>query len=510
MHLKMIARVTSGVGRKGVTMTGINRLTGFRTPEDVTDVIQNYIYDFESSDKRNKMRLGVDYYRSENTEIMNRRKLIYTEDSEGNPIAQDDPYKANNKLGSGFFKILVDQKVSYLLGNEYTFDVADQDSLTETLPRTMYSKVVKAAREASKKSRAWLQVYVDESGELGVENIPSEQIIPVYKSGSDTDLELVIRYYKVTVMNSDGEVVNVNRVEAWDDEQVVYYQQNKEGGLYYLLDEQQMESIYGKPYSNPKYHFEKNLKYGDKITKVEGHSWGQVPFVPLYNNDDEDYDLQSVKRYIDAYDIVNSDFINNLEDFQEAFWILKGYNGENLNKFLQEVKTYKTLKISEDGDAKRDTLDIPYQARKEALQGLEKDIFTFGQGVNPNQLGDGNITNIVIKSRFANLDLKCDQFEDEVRNTIMKISVLMNRYREVTNAPVIEVDDVIFDRSLMVNQVEILKASREQMGVVSDKTRLANHPWVSDVEQEQEQLEEEMSDYTDLDNVEDTETGSDE
>jgi len=479
-----------------------NRVTRFNTPEQVTEVIENFITDFEYSVKRKRMKLGTDYYRSRNTEIMNRRKLVYAEDSNGEPKAMDDPYSANNKLPSGYFKILVDQKVNYLLGNEITFDTEDEEELEDTLPQGYHKKIKKAAKETSKKARAWIQPYINSDGEFELKHIPSEQVIPVYKPHNPDELELVIRYYQVKTMNEDDEAVEVNRVEVWDDETVAYYQENHKTGLYHLIDEERLQQLFGEPYSNPKYHFERDIKFGDRLAEREGLAWGKVPFVPLYNNDEEDYDLQPVKRFIDAYDIVNSDFINNLEDFQDVYWVLKGYNGQNLTEFLRKVKAFRGFKTSHDGEARAETIDIPDQARKEALRQLEQDIFNFGMGVNPNQLGDGNITNVVIKSRYANLDLKCDQFEDEVKEFIFKLMYFVNRYREINGQEEIELDDVEFDRAMMVNETELAELANESRGHISERTRLSNDPRVSDVEREIERMEEDMEDMVDLDDVE--------
>jgi len=448
------------------------------------------------------MKQGVDYYRSQNTEIMNRKHYIYAEDEDGNPIEMEDVYKANNKLPSGFFKLLVDQKINYLLGNPLTFDVdPDDEELEDTLPRTFQKKLKKAGKEASKKAVGWLQAYIDQEGEFGIKQIPSEQIIPVYKVDNQDELELIIRYYKVRALNEDNQVVKVNRVEVWDDETVTYYQENTEDSLYHLLDEQEMKQIFGQPYSNPKYHFQEELRFGDAVEEVEGMGWGRIPFVPIYNNDEGDYDLQPVKRFIDAYDIVNSDFINNLEDFQDVYWILKGYDGENLNEFLQQVKRYKSLKVAEDGDARAETIDIPHEARKEAKEGLRRDIFKFGQGFDPDKVGDGNVTNVVIKSRFASLDLKADQFEDEIKETIKKLVYFVNEYREQQGEQPIELNKINFDRAMMINEVELLEANAQQKGNVSEDTRLANHPWVNDQEEEQAKMDEDREDVVNLDDI---------
>ena len=448
------------------------------------------------------MKQGIDYYRSQNTEIMNRKHYIYAENDEGEPVKMEDPYKANNKLPSGFFKLLVDQKINYLLGNPLTFDVdPDDEELEDTLPGTFQKKLKKAGKEASKKAVGWLQAYIDQEGEFGIKQIPSEQIIPVYKVDNQDELELIIRFYKVRALNEDNQVVKVNRVEVWDDETVTYYQENTEDSLYHLLDQQDMQQIFGQPYSNPKYHFQEELRFGDTVEEVEGVGWGRIPFIPIYNNDEGDYDLQPVKRFIDAYDIVNSDFINNLEDFQDVYWILKGYDGENLNEFLQQVKRYKSLKVAEDGDARAETIDIPHEARKEAKEGLRRDIFKFGQGFDPDKVGDGNVTNVVIKSRFASLDLKADQFADEIRGAINKLVYFVNKYREQQGEQPIELNKTNFDRAMMINETELLEANAQQKGNVSEDTRLANHPWVNDQEEEQAKMDEDREDVVNLDDL---------
>ena len=486
----------------------INRINRFQTPENVTEVINSYISDFEASETREKMRKGVDYYRSENTAIMQRQHYVYAEDDEGNPVKMIDPYRANNKLASGYFKLLVDQKINYLLGNEVTLETDDRQELEELIDDDFQQTLKQVGKAASKKAIGWVQVYIDDEGKFGYKKIPAEQVIPVYSVHNSEELELVIRYYDVRAMNEDGEVVRVTRVEVWDDEQVTYYQENTEDGLYHLLDEEQMSNIFGEPYSNPKYHFQKDLVIGDRVTEREGLAWGQVPFIPMHNNDEGDYDLQPVKRFIDAYDLVNSDFVNNLEDFQDVYWILKGYGGQNLKDFLNQVKKFKALKVAEDGDARAETIDIPTEARKEAKEGLERDIFTFGQGVNPNELEGGNITNVVIKSRFANLDLKCDQFEDEVKAFINRKLYFINRYREINNQEPIELDKIVFNRSMIMNEVELLDANAKQRGHISEDTRLSNHPWISDAEKEQEKMEQEIEDYVDLNDLLD-DTGQD-
>ena len=484
----------------------MNRINKFDTPDEVTEMINAYIADFEQSEQKEKMVQGVEYYRSENTEIMNRKFYIYAEDQNGDDIKIENPYKANNKLASGYLKILIDQKVNYLLGNDMAIKTNDDDSFQEIVGDGFQKDVKRLGKESSKKAKSWAQVYINEEGEFSYKRIPAEQIVPIYSSQNSEKLEIIIRYYSVTALNDEGKATKVNRVEVWDDEQVTFYQESTVDGNYYLLTTDEMARIFGRAYENPKYHFNKDKRIGERTVDSKGLSWGEVPFVPLYNNDEGDYDLQPVKCFIDAYDIVNSDFVNNLVDFQDIYWILKGYDGENLNKFLDQVKKFRALKVGEGGDAKPETIDVPTEARKEAKEGLGKDIFTFGQGVNPNNLEGGNITNVVIKARFANLDLKADQFEDEIIAFIYRMLYFINVYRSLKNENEIEIEEITFDRSMIMNEVELLNANNNQRGNVSEDTRLSNHPWVDDPEKEKAKMDSEGSGYN-LDDVGDGDDG---
>jgi len=365
----------------------------------------------------------------------------------------------------------------------------------------------KVGKEASKKAIGWLHIYLDRDGKFEYTAIPSEQIIPIYNSYIDDNLDMVIRYYSLSKVE-DGESVDYVRVEVWDEESVTYYEKNAEDGLFYLLGDDEMTEMFGRAFSNPKAHFYEDYVYGEVLANSNAKKWDKVPFIQLQNNDENDYDLQTVKSYVDAYDLISSDFVNNFQDFQDLYWVLKGYDGENLADFLYQVKRYKTLKVSDDGDARSERIDIPYEARKEAKEGLERDIFTFGMGVNPNAIGDGNITNVVIKSRFVLLDLKSNDFQAKMDEMIESFMYFVNFYANLKKLGEIKFDNIVYNKTMVYNENEMLESNVKQKGVVSEYTRLSNHVWVDSVEDEMERMEKELlADLPNLDELEDDEDG---
>ena len=109
-------------------------------------------------------------------------------------------------------------------------------------------------------------------------------------------------------------------------------------------------------------------------------------------------------------------------------------------------------------------------------------------GFNSAQLGDGNITNIVIKSRYALLDLKCNKLEIRLKQFMRKLLKVVLDEINAENRTDFQQKDVYFDfeREVMTNaadnaQIELIDAQRRQaeintimslQTVIGDETRL--------------------------------------
>ena len=121
------------------------------------------------------------------------------------------------------------------------------------------------------------------------------------------------------------------------------------------------------------------------------------------------------------------------------------------------------------GDVEIRTVDIPYQARQVKMEEDEKNIYRFGMGFNSAQIGDGNVTNVVIKSRYALLDLKCNKLEMKLKQFLKNIIKVV--LVEINNKYETDYDstDVYFEfkREVMTNaqdnaQIELVDAQRKQ------------------------------------------------
>ena len=77
-------------------------------------------------------------------------------------------------------------------------------------------------------------------------------------------------------------------------------------------------------------------------------------------------------------------------------------------------------------------------------------------GFNSAQIGDGNITNVVIKSRYALLDLKCNKLEKNLKKFLREIiEVILNDLNKKDGTDY-QQKDVYFDfeREIITNELD--------------------------------------------------------
>ena len=141
---------------------------------------------------------------------------------------------------------------------------------------------------------------------------------------------------------------------------------------------------------------------------------------------------------------------------------------------MVNIKAKKHVGVDEDGGVEVHTVDIPYQARQTKLDLDEKNIYRFGMGFNSAQLGDGNITNIVIKSRYALLDLKCNKLEIRLKQFMRKLLKIVLAEINDEHGTDYQQSDVWFnfEREVMTNaadnaQIEMTDAQKQQVQITT-------------------------------------------
>lgn len=463
-------RIRKGVKAGMAAVTESNTLTDGR----VIYLIENFM----SSKKRKLMMEGERYYQVDN-DIMDRKIT-----KKVNGHEEEETWKANNKLAHGKYKTQVDEKVAYLLTKPVTFKTETGENeeiyskkIKDVLGKRFQYQLTQLGYEASNKGVGWLQVYVDENGDFKTMLIPSEQCIPYWKDRSHTELEAMIRVYDTTVWQYNQEKV-VQNVEVWKADSVAYYR--LEGSLL-IYDYEKSEDAGG-----PIAHYKQGNEW-----KV----WGKVPFIPFKNNQIELPDIKFVKSLIDGYDIGRSEAANYVEEVKNLIFVLKGYGGQDLSEFMKSINEDRAIPIDDPEDGGVDTItpQMDITALREHYEQLNRDIVESGQSVNKDLDKFGSApSGVALKFMYSGLDLKCNLLEAELKNGFEMLMYFVDVYLQLTGQGSFENIgiELVFNRDMTVNESEQVQNCNNSKNVISDKTIIAHHPFVTNVEEEMKALEE--------------------
>ena len=208
--------------------------------------------------------------------------------------------------------------------------------------------------------------------------------------------------------------------------------------------------------------------------------------MPLYTNTEHVTALSGVKPHLDLYDLINSDFTNNIDDMQDAYFELKGFSGDTnqIKTFMEQLKQMKAVPTPLEGGVEAKQLEIPVEARSTYLQILEHNIYKDSMSVDVSKISGGSVTNVVIKAMFTDLDLKADKFESEIRKFLYNHIDFINANDNKSFVP-----DFKFERSTVMNKAETTETVIKLTGILSDETIMELLPYDIDYEQEKERLD---------------------
>lgn len=408
---------------------------------DNPSVLSRFIDDAVKTDRQSpikeKMSEGIKYYDYKH-DILKFRLFYYNDDGK----FVEETNRSNIKIPHAFFTEQVDQKVQYLLSNPVEFETADTELKTyleEYIDDDFQLMLQEMVEGASKKAYEFAYVYRATSGKLLFKVADSRKVVVIYDDMNE--VIAIIRYYD-TDITKDNRKVTVTKAELWDTEKTWFFVSSSDYNNRFILDESQE--------INPRFH----QVVEDSDGNLLGKGFGYIPFLKLSNNKNEKTDLEPIKALIDDYDLMACALSNNLVDFDHPIYAVKGYQSDNLDNLVTNLRTKKTVGVSQDGGIDVKTVDIPVTARKTKLETDKEAIYKFGMAFDSSQVGDGNITNIVIKSRYSLLDLKCNKTEIRLRAFIKQlldiiIQDINDRYHKSFKRQQVV---VVITRSTLINQ----------------------------------------------------------
>lgn len=358
-----------------------------------------------TSARKLNAELGEKYYEGEH-EIKQQRLFYFNSDG----MLIEDKTRSNIRIAHPFFTENVDQCVQYMMSGDDNFIRSDipelQEKLDEYFDEEFYSELSDTLADTCIAGFGYMYAYKSADDRVKFCSADKLGVVEVKARDASDGKDHIIHWYTDRIERGTREI---KRIEDWDDEQTYYYIQ--EGSKALELDES--VEINPRPHILYKKEGEDSIYYD---------AFGFVPFFRLDANRKQISHLKPVKDIIDDYDVMNCALSNNLADFDNPIYLVRGFKGDNLDELQQNLRTKKTIGVGDNGGLEVHTIEIPYQARKEKMDIDRQNIYKFGMGFDSSQVGDGNITNIVILSRYALLELKCNKLEKKVKAFLKKLA----------------------------------------------------------------------------------------
>ena len=406
--------------------------------------IKSLIESDYNSDRKKLARQGERYYEA-NHDILKCRLFYYNADGK----LVEDTSRSNIKISHPFFTELSDQLSAYILSfNENPIRAKEtaeglQDQLDEYFDDDFWTEIGDALTGGYVKGFDYIYAYKNADDRLSFQCADGMGVVEVREKDTDSNSKYIIYHYMDRI---DKGRKAIRRIQVWDDKETWYYVQSINSGSEGKIELDKEAEV------NPRPH----VVYTDNKGEKMGYSLGFIPFWRLDYNKKQISGLKPIKALIDDYDMMQCGLSNNLTDFDTPLHVVSGFQGDNLDELQQNLKTKKIIGVDEGGGVEVRTVDIPYQARKAKADEDEKNIYRFGMGFNSSQAGDGNITNVVIRSRYTLLDLKANKYEKRLKKLLKELVKVVLDEINTKNKTDYKISDVYFafERSVMTNETE--------------------------------------------------------
>lgn len=394
--------------------------------------IKRLIDDDINSAKKKRAMVGQKYYDGEH-DIKGYRMFYYNDDGE----LCEDKARSNERIAHPFFTELADQLEAFILSNDDGENIirSDVEGLQEHLDtyfdEEFWCEIGDVIKFAYVKGFEYVYAYKNGDDRIAYQCADSMGVVEVRAKDTDDNCNYYIWWYIDRIGKNNTEII---KIQVHTDKEIYFYEQAGRSGKIELDKDVEI---------NPR----PNVIYTDKKTgQKSGLPLGFVPFIRLDYTKKQFSGLMPIKSQIDDYDLMNCGLSNNLQDFDHPIYVVKGYEGQNLDKLQFNVKTKKVVGTDADGGLDVLTVNIPYEARKAKMDEDKRNIYHFGGGVNTEGLKDsGATTNLAIHHLYAGLRLKARNYKKRIKPFLKKLIEPVIDEINAKYDKAYKVEDIYFD-----------------------------------------------------------------
>ena len=409
----------------------------YTLPKDtvITNQVINDVIDYNERYK-GRFEMLERYYLGKHDGIVEREK---------------DGKLSNNKIIVNHAKYITDTNVAYLLGNPVDYQASDgieiQPLLDAYKKQTINDLDSEIAKDVSIFGLQYEYVYANENAEPKSCEVDNKNTIIVY-----------------------DDTVEHNKLFG------LIYRPIKKGDVFKYWEVIYVDKKIKRTYKS----YSKSLQ---QVGKDEPHAFGDVPLICYKNNPEFMGDFEPVLSLIDAYNLLQSDRINDKEQLVDAILLFYGVDfnaedGEELkeSRMLANIPTdakveYLTKALNE-GD-----VDI-------LRKSIETDIHKISMVPNMSDVNFvGNSSGVAIRYKLLAFEQNIKNKERYMEKGLMERFKLYNNFlftqSKMAEVPVEEVD-AVFKRNLPSNDFEISQMINNLADLVDAETLLSQLSFIKD------------------------------
>ncbi|MBB6716357.1 phage portal protein [Clostridium gasigenes] len=373
----------------------------------------------------------------------------------------------NNKLVCNHAELITDIATGYFIGNPIVYNKDGLEPILDNFKENdMHNIDTELCRDISKLGVGYELIYMS-SDEVPVPKSanldPSNAFLVVDNTVESNPLFAVHYYAKMDLDN----VIEGYHINLYTDTKVIRY-------------------------------LVKDLSTEDYIPVIEeAHYFKEVPIIEYWNKSNLKGDYEGVITLINAYNLLQSDRVNDKEQLVDAMLAVQGASfGDDIEEMSQTAKFLKENKVLElpaDGDAKWLIKQLNETEVEVLKNSLKDDVHEFSKIPN---LTDKNFatqaSGVAMKYKLFGLEQLAKTKEGYYRIGLKRrLSIYSNIYNTKGSNVDTKGTDIQMTRSLPVNEVELTQMVTQLDGTVSLETRLGLLPFISNIGEEVKRVEEE-------------------
>ncbi|NLY20069.1 MAG: phage portal protein [Tissierellia bacterium] len=380
-----------------------------------------------------------------------------------------------NNLVNPFPKYITDMLTGYLVGQPALYSAVDNDSeedddfLIELMNIFRFNNEqevnLEIAKSFSIKGEVLEHLWSNEDGNIRFKPMQPDEAFLIYDNTLEDEVKFAIRYF---TLKEDGEDV-----------------------LYaYVYDKHNI--------------FIFNDKLGQlSLSEIDDHSFQEVPFILYENNKEHLGDFETVMSLVDAYDLAQSNTLNDMEQFTDAYLVLINMGGTD-DDDVDNMKKKRTMLVDGDGDAKWLIKDVNDAWVENYKNRIKKDIHKFsGTPDMSDETFGSSLSGVSLRYKLLAMEQIRANKERKFKKGLFRRIELISNFLGITNQELTFTGiDIQFNSTLPQNVLEIAQVINLLRPILPDETLIEQLYFVDNAKEEMKkkriELEDELGSYPDF------------